>query len=124
MIPDDEATPSTGAGPRGHDLVRPYVMTGGRTRAERRGLHPDARLAAVEGARAEGWSAEHAALLRCCEQPTSIADAAAQLSLVLAVTTILAGDLVDGGLLEVHQVDPVEVELDSLARLVEATRTG
>lgn len=124
MSARDDAPSDDEVGPQGHDLVRPYVMTGGRTRAERRGLHPDTVLTAVEGASGDGWSAEHAALLRCCERPTSIAGASAELGLVPAVTTILAGDLVAEGLLDVHQHDPVEVELEALARLVEANRTS
>ena len=45
---------------------------------------------------------------------------AADLSLVLGVVTVLAGDLIAEGLLEVHQTDPVEIELDALTRMLEA----
>ena len=42
--------------------------------------------------------------------------------LVIGVTTILAADLVSEGRLEVHQTDPVEIELDVLSRMIDAVR--
>lgn len=113
------ATPGRTAG---HDVVRPFVMTGGRTRAERRDLRIETMLSAVPGATTSGLSAEQAKLLRLCEQPMSIAEASAALGLVIGVTTILAADLVSEGRLEVHQTDPVEIELDVLSRMIDAVR--
>ena len=106
----------------GHDVVRPFVMTGGRTRAERRDLRIETMLTAVPGASAAGLSAEQAKLLRLCERPISIAEASAALALVIGVTTILAADLVSEGRLEVHQTDPVEIELDALSRMIDAVK--
>ncbi len=106
----------------GHDVVRPFVMTGGRTRAERRDLRIETMLSAMPGAGTAGLSAEHAKLLRLCEQPISIAEASAALGLVIGVTTILAADLVSEGRLEVHQTDPVEIELDALSRMIDAVK--
>ncbi|HEU5085454.1 MAG TPA: DUF742 domain-containing protein [Acidimicrobiales bacterium] len=106
----------------GHDVVRPFVMTGGRTRAERRDLRIETMLSAVPGASTAGLSAEQAKLLRLCERPISIAEASAALGLVIGVTTILAADLVSEGRLEVHQTDPVEIELDALSRMIDAVK--
>jgi len=106
----------------GHDVVRPFVMTGGRTRADRRDLRVETMLTAVPGASSTGLSVEQAKLLRLCERPLSIAEASAELGLVLGVTTILAADLVSDGRLEVHQTDPVEIELDALSRMIDAVR--
>ena len=41
---------------------------------------------------------------------------------VVSVVSIVAGDLVAAGLLEVHQTDPVEIELDMLLRMIERVR--
>jgi hypothetical protein len=97
-------------------------MTGGRTRAERRDLRIETVLTAVPGATTQGLSAEQVKLLRLCASPLSIAEASAELGLVIGVTTILAADLVSEGRLEVHQTDPVEIELDVLSRMIDAVR--
>ena len=115
-------TPATPGRTSGHEVVRPFVMTGGRTRAERRDLRVETMLSAVPGTSTAGLSPEHAKLLRLCEQPLSIAEASAELGLVLGVTTILAADLVSEGRVEVHQTDPVEIELDALSRMIDAVR--
>ena len=111
----------------GHDVVRPYMMTGGRTRAARRDLRLETVLATVVDVdphdRSLGLTAEQAALLRCCQRPMALAEASATLGLVVGVTAILAGDLVADGLLEVHQTNPVEIELDMLNRMIDAVRT-
>lgn len=104
------------------EVVRPFVMTGGRTRAERRDLRLETILSAVPGAEAEGLTREQQLLLAVCRHPTSVAEASAELGLVVGVTIILAADLVVGGLLDVHQTDPVEIELDVLSRMIEKVR--
>jgi Na+/glutamate symporter len=113
---------ATPGGTGGHDVVRPFVMTGGRTRAERRDLRIETMLTAVGGVGTAGLSAEQVKLLKLCERPISIAEASAALGLVIGVTTILAADLVSGGRLEVHQTDPVEIELDVLSRMIDAVK--
>ncbi len=114
----------------GHDVVRPYMMTGGRTRAARRDLRLESMLATVpteaslDGPQGtDGLTVEQAALLRCCRTPMALAEASAHLGLVVGVTAILAADLVADGLMEVHQTNPVEIELDMLNRMIDAVRT-
>ncbi len=105
-----------------HDVVRPFVMTGGRTRAERRDLRLETMLSAVPGGARVGLSSEQARLLSVCRHPISVAEASAELGIVVGVTIILAADLVVSGLLDVHQTDPVEIELDLLSRMIEKVR--
>ena len=105
-----------------NQMVRPFVMTGGRTRAERRDLRLETMLSAVPGAEADGLTPEQRQLLTACRHPTSVAEASAALGLVVGVTIILAADLVVAGLLDVHQTDPVEIELDVLSRMIEKVR--
>jgi hypothetical protein len=103
--------------------VRPFIMTGGRTRAERRDLRVETLLQSTGRDLPEHLAPEQTAILRACMHPTSVAEVAAALSLVLGVVTVLAGDLIAEGLLEVHQTDPVEIELDALTRMLERVRS-
>jgi len=105
-----------------HDLVRPFVMTGGRTKAERRDLRLETMLRTVASVAGGSLTSEQEAMVRLCREPMSIAELAARLDLVVGVATIVAGDLVDAGYLEVHHTDPVDIELDALTRMIERVR--
>ncbi len=105
-----------------HDLVRPFVMTGGRTRVERRDLRLETMLRTVGRPPGGSRASEQEAILRLCADPISIAELAARLDLVVGVTAILVGDLVAEGLLELHHTDPVDIELDALTRMIERVR--
>jgi hypothetical protein len=105
-----------------HDLVRPFVMTGGRTKVERRDLRIETMVRTVRDPVPGSLPSEQEAMVRLCREPQSIAEVAARLNLVLGVATIIAGDLVTEGLLEVHHTDPVDIELDALTRMIERVR--
>jgi hypothetical protein len=98
-------------------------MTGGRTRADRRDLRIETMLQSTGAELPEGIAPEQTAILRACMNPISVAEVAAHLHLVLGVVMVLAGDLIADGHLEVHQTDPVEIELDALTRMLERVRT-
>ena len=102
--------------------VRPFIMTGGRTRAERRDLRVETLLQSSSTEIPETLNTEQVEILRACIQPISVAEVAVKLGLVLGVVTVLAGDLITEGLLEVHQTDPVEIELDALTRMIERVK--
>jgi hypothetical protein len=102
--------------------VRPFIMTGGRTRAERRDLRVETLLQTNSTEIPETLNTEQVEILRACVQPISVAEVAVKLGLVLGVVTVLAGDLITEGLLEVHQTDPVEIELDALTRMLERVK--
>lgn len=106
----------------GHDMVRPFIMTGGRTRPERPDLRLETLLHSVPGVDVTTLPTEQAAIVRTCREPQSVAEVGAKLGLVVTVVSIVAADLVDAGLLDVHQTDPVEVELDMLLRMIERVR--
>ena len=105
-----------------HDLVRPFVMTGGRTRAERRDLRMETMLHAIKEPEPGVLPSEQDAMVRLCLEPQSIAEIAARLDLVLGVAAIIAGDLIGEGYFEVHHTDPVDIELDALTRMIERVR--
>src|SRR5579859_7103645 len=109
-------------------MVRPFIMTGGRTRTTRSDLRwetliealPDRRTQQVEvdvDRRITGLSREQIDILARCHDPVSIAELSAHLHLPLVVVTILAGDLLDAHLVYVHATDPVEIEISALNRM-------
>lgn len=106
----------------GHDFVRPFIMTGGRTRAERRDLRVETMLQASVADIPSGLPSEQEELLRICWEPQSVAEVAAKLHLVVGVVAVIAGDLISTGLLDVHHTDPVEIELDMLTKMIERVR--
>ncbi|WP_336320167.1 DUF742 domain-containing protein [Streptomyces lavendofoliae] len=79
-------------------LVRPYTVSGGRTR-------PTAALDLLSLVMATGTvpqthlGPEHALALGLCDGPTSVAEVAAHLRLPAVVTKVLLSDLVDCGAL-------------------------
>ncbi|MBN6039227.1 DUF742 domain-containing protein [Amycolatopsis sp. 195334CR] len=81
--------------------VRPYVLTGGRTRSRRK-LAIETLIAADPGGRRGFTTPESERLLSICLQPRSVAEIAAQLSVPLGVAQVLIGDLADAGRVTVH----------------------
>ena len=102
------------------DFVRPFVMTGGRTRANDTSLRVESMVQTV--AEARELTFEHARIVECCWEPCSIAEIAAALQMPFGVSMVLVGDLVEAGCLEVTCSDPVELELDTLTRMIERVR--
>jgi sulfur transfer complex TusBCD TusB component (DsrH family) len=106
----------------GHDLVRPYIMTGGRTRAQRRDLRIETLLQTRTDHIPPALPEEQQLVLEQCTRAVSVAEVAAHLRLVVGVVMILADDLIAAGLLEVHHTDPVEIELSMLTKMIERVR--
>ncbi|MGI8767811.1 MAG: DUF742 domain-containing protein [Propionibacteriaceae bacterium] len=85
-------------------LVRPYMMTGGRTRADGRDLPLEALVQTVIP-RAAGvpTSLEPAAILDLCDGAIlSVAEVSAHLHLPLGVVRVLLGDLAGAGHVLLH----------------------
>jgi hypothetical protein len=79
-------------------LVRPYAVTGGRTKSSRHDL--DLITLVVSSAYENvAMGPEHTEILRICQYPLSIAEISATLGLPLAVVKILVSDLIDQGYL-------------------------
>jgi hypothetical protein len=97
MSPSAEAWYDDAAGP----LVRPYALTGGRTRSDHYDLDLITLVVAVDPDRhCRIVEAEHAKVLLECAQPTSVAEVSARLDLPLAVAKVLISDLLFRGFLE------------------------
>ncbi|MDP9336751.1 MAG: DUF742 domain-containing protein [Actinomycetota bacterium] len=107
--------------PRGtpQDFVRPFVITGGRTRAADTSLRMETMVQTV-GKPRDDLNFEKARIVDECYEPISIAEIAAGLGVPLGVAMVIVGDLVDDGCLET--TDPVEIELSTITRMIERVR--
>lgn len=95
----------TTAGGDGAGLrVRPYALTGGRTRARTDvSIETILVLTPAGEARAEHLGMEKGDILRLCRAPSSLAEVSAHLHLPLGVARVLTGDLCDDGLLDFNR---------------------
>ena len=87
-----------------HDpLVRPYAMTGGRTRP-RYQLALEALISTTaDPAHLTGLLPEHQRICHLCREVKSVAEVSALLSMPLGVARILVADLAEAGLVAIHQ---------------------
>ncbi|WP_411080675.1 DUF742 domain-containing protein [Streptomyces sp. cmx-18-6] len=92
------------AQPAAHNpLVRPYAMTGGRTRP-RYQLAIEALVSTTaDPSRLQGQLPEHQRICRLCIEIKSVAEVSALLSIPLGVARILVADLAEAGLVAIHQ---------------------
>jgi Protein of unknown function (DUF742) len=87
-------------------FVRPYAVTGGRTRG-----HFQLAIEALVTTTARGWDVmrslvpEHEMVCRMCSDFKSVAEIAALLNVPLGVAGVIVGDLVERGLVTVEQPD-------------------
>jgi hypothetical protein len=84
-------------------LVRPYAMTGGRTRP-RYQLAIEALVSTTaEPVQLRGQLPEHQRICILCRDIKSVAEISALLSIPLGVARILVADLAEAGLVAIHQ---------------------
>jgi hypothetical protein len=97
----DEEWLDEDAGP----VVRPYAVTGGRTRPTNRTLELVALVSTTPRGRAAaiGLEPEQMAIATICQRIQSIFEIAAQLEMPLGVVRVLVGDMLDVGLVSVHR---------------------
>lgn len=103
-------------------FIRPFVITGGRTEANRADLHLDTLVSALPGRSAAHRGFEHRAVLQLCVEPLSIAEIATSLDLPVGVITVVVDDLLDDNVLLIHRSSSSAVSLSVLERLVEGVR--
>lgn len=112
-------------------LVRPYAMTGGRTKPGPHGVRFDLiALVVVDPAGGDGDGAggaagpplgpEHRALLGLCRSETqSVAELAAEADLPVGVVRVLLGDLLEAGHVKVSRpVPPAQLPDERILREV------
>ena len=95
--PDDQPGPD-------RRRVRPYAMTGGRTRPTHDDLEIEALVATTSiGEQTPKLTVEQRAIAALCHDLLSIAEVSARLNLPLGVIRVLVGDMADERLVLVHR---------------------
>lgn len=88
--------------------IRPYLATGGRTRADT-ALLPIETVLATSGDPARPLRFEAQAIVdRCRREPTSTVDLASDLDLPLGIVSVLVADLVAESIIQPAIVEPVQ----------------
>ncbi|MEU6525639.1 DUF742 domain-containing protein [Streptomyces sp. NPDC046924] len=85
-------------------LVRPFTLTGGRTRPSRADftLITTVTAADPQPEAAARPQPEHTRILRLCAEPVAVAEIAARLDLPMSVIVIMLCDLLEAGRITVH----------------------
>ena len=111
--PDDE--------PAEDDLfIRPFFVTGGRTRPLQDGLRIETIVSAQPAALSAPLRFERRQIVELCQRPLSVAEVAVRLGMPLGVTRVLVGDLVTEGYVSFSQ--PAELPIDVLERIRDRVR--
>ena len=102
-------------------LVRPFVITGGRTRHATVHLRVEALVVTTDAQPTSALQFEHATIIDICQRPISVAEVAARIGVPLGVAQILVGDLADAGLVRVHEATHTATPA-LLLRMIDAVR--
>jgi len=110
----------------GRRRVRPYAMTGGRTRPSHEDLEIEALVATTSsGQRTPKLSVEQRAIAALCHDLLSIAEISARLHLPLGVIRVLVGDMAEERLVVVYRPAQAgdRLDLTLLERVLYGLRT-
>jgi len=109
VFPDDSQNDSQWLDQDAGPVVRPYALTGGRTRPAGESFDLLALICAIRGSSLDltQLEPEQLTVLARCRVPTPMADLAADLDLPLGVVRILISDLRERGLVTIHRPAPV-----------------
>ncbi|MFI6207774.1 DUF742 domain-containing protein [Streptomyces sp. NPDC051041] len=96
-------------GDAGGRLVRPFTLTGGRTRPSRADFTLITTVTAVDPQpeRTARPQPEHLRILRLCAEPVAVAEIAARLDLPVSVVVVMLSDLLDAGRITARAPRPV-----------------
>lgn len=103
-------------------LVRPYALTGGRTRTSVGDLSIETMVVSTEkGIGAADLRHEARDIVVLCQQPMSLAEVSAHVGVPLGVARVLVGDLLANGHVHVQRTTVVDArpDVDLLARVLE-----
>ena len=101
-------------------LVRPFLVTGGRTEPLQGGLRLESVVRSSPAALSAPLRFELRQIVDLCRSPATVADVAARLGLPLGVAKVLIADLVDGGHVTVAR--NTEVPIDVIERIRDRVR--
>jgi hypothetical protein len=109
--PPDQPDPPTPADSGEDSLVRPFFVTGGRTRPLHDGLRIETLVTAPPAALHAPLRFEARRIVELCQKPRSVAEVAVGLGVPLGVARVLVADLVTEGYVTCHDqhVLPIDV---------------
>ena len=131
--PDPRMFPYAGAGPAGPEragraaetdedpIVRPFMLTGGRTRPLRDGLRIETLLRAAPAALSAPLRFESRRIVELCQQPMSVADLSVALRAPLGVVRVIVADLITQDYLRVEE-QPQELSTSLIERIRDRVR--
>ncbi|MDI6101717.1 DUF742 domain-containing protein [Actinoplanes sp. NEAU-A12] len=102
-------------------VVRPFMLTGGRTQPLQDGLRIETQLWAVPAALSAPLRFESRRIVVLCQRPQSVADLSAKLPAPLGVVRVIVADLVTQGLLRVGEL-PGELTTALIERIRDRVR--
>ena len=102
-------------------LIRPYIITGGETRATASDLPIESIVATSQNAPTDLLGFERREITKLCVQPTSIAELAGTLDLPLGVARFLVTDLTQQGYLATQGV-ATNSDTEMLEQLIKGIR--
>jgi len=102
-------------------VIRPYILTGGRTRTSAPSLAVETMLESSD--EGQGWSSElpteQRLVVGVCARPLSVAEVASRLSAPLGVVRVLVAEMVATGWLHVFKPDAdLAADVELLQRLI------
>ncbi|GAA4601046.1 hypothetical protein BJY16_003742 [Actinoplanes octamycinicus] len=102
-------------------MVRPFMITGGRTEPMHDGLRIETQLYAAPAALSAPLRFEARRIVELCQSPRSIADLASALSVPLGVVRVIVADLITEGFVLVDQ-RPGELSTTLIERIRDRVR--
>ena len=92
-------------------VIRPFLLTGGRTRPAQEGLQVETLVQCRPGALSPGLRFEARGIVDACQAPASLAEIAARLRMPIGVARVLVSDLIAEGYLQMVQNAELSVQL-------------
>jgi hypothetical protein len=103
-------------------IVRPFIVTGGRTRPTDEGLRVETLVTALPSALSAPLSFERRHIVEICQRPLSIAEIANSLATPIGVVRVIIADLVAERYVTVEQ--PLNLRDSTSVQLLERIRDG
>jgi hypothetical protein len=101
-------------------LVRPFLLTGGRTRPLHDGLRVETLVSALPAALSAPLRFERYRIVELCQTPLSVAEISAHLGIPLGVARVLVADLATEGF--VSCAEPAELPIEMIERIRDRVR--
>ncbi|GAB3268180.1 DUF742 domain-containing protein [Kineosporia babensis] len=92
-------------------VIRPFLLTGGRTRPVQEGLRVETLVHARPRSATAVLRFEHQQIVQLCREPTSLAEISAALRVPFGVARVLVSDLVADGSVVVTEREELSIQL-------------